>query len=369
MRVQMVIFDIDGVITNGKLVIDSKGNEYKSMDFRDIDAVFAFKRNGYRIAFVTGEDTEITKYFKNTFQPDYFYSGNKDKANAVRKISKLSGISLEHICYIGDGKYDAAPMEITGYSACPSNAIELVKRVAKLQLKAGGGDGCIHELMNLIFEINKWEETSSKTEASDSRKAKFNFQVEKIESKAKEYRNVVDSFISSDQIKNQIALIIHKIIECIKKNGSIMFLGDQYNLINSLYLSETLERRLLSKKIGVCCESLIKPSSLFMTGGMSCNITQLLSLQIEGKAKKDDIIIGFITDAEETELTKVLVEGKRRGSFNIVFTGEYFDFYLKEACDMICSIPTTDLFKIQESYGFINRMIFELVEEDLSKRG
>lgn len=369
MRIQMVIFDIDGVITDGKLMIDSKGNEYKSMDFRDIDAIFAFKRNGYRIAFVTGENTEITKYFHDTFKPDYFYSGNKDKANAVREISELSGVTLEHICYIGDGKYDAAPMEITGYSACPDNSIELVKQVAKFHLHTGGGNGCIHELMHLIFDINKVEEKNSTKESGAWNKADLAFKVKGIETSIKEYLALLDVWISSDNVKNQIGVIAGKMLECIEKKGRIMFLGERHDVINSLYLAELLEKRLLSKKIGVFCESLIKPSYLVMTEEMNCDISDLLSLQVEEKAGKDDVIIGFITSSEGTGLTRALIKGKKRGTFNIVFTGGDFEPKLNEACDIICSVPSKDPFKIQEIYGLVNRMIFELIEENLSGRG
>jgi 3-deoxy-D-manno-octulosonate 8-phosphate phosphatase KdsC-like HAD superfamily phosphatase len=70
--IKMILFDIDGVITDGKVCINSSGEEFKSINFKDIDAIFEFKRRGYKIGFITGEKTPIVNYFKDRFMPDYF---------------------------------------------------------------------------------------------------------------------------------------------------------------------------------------------------------------------------------------------------------------------------------------------------------
>ena len=75
--IRVVLLDIDGVLTDGKVTVDSNGKEYKTLDFRDIDAVYTLRGAGIKVGLVTGEDTPIAKYFKNRFKPDYFYSGCK----------------------------------------------------------------------------------------------------------------------------------------------------------------------------------------------------------------------------------------------------------------------------------------------------
>ena len=77
--IKLLVFDIDGVLTDGSIIIDSNGKEQKKINLKDIDAIFCLKRKGYRLAAITGEDKEIVSYFEKRFPWDYFYRGNKCK--------------------------------------------------------------------------------------------------------------------------------------------------------------------------------------------------------------------------------------------------------------------------------------------------
>lgn len=149
--IRIVILDIDGVLTNGKITVDSQGNEFKTIDFKDIDAVFELKRRGIKVGLITGEKTPITLYFKERFQPDFFYNGCKDKPKALAEIVRETGIPMNDICYVGDGKYDVPVMSLVKYSASPANAIPEVRKLSNIRLKRNGGDGCIWELMKKLF--------------------------------------------------------------------------------------------------------------------------------------------------------------------------------------------------------------------------
>ena len=145
--IKLVLLDIDGVLTDGKITVDQNGNEYKTIDFKDVDAVFEMKRQGYEIGLITGESSPITLYFKERFKPDYFYNGCKNKPEAMRKIQEKTGYTTKQICYVGDGKHDISIIEQLDFTACPSNAIPQVKAISNIVLQASGGDGCIWELL------------------------------------------------------------------------------------------------------------------------------------------------------------------------------------------------------------------------------
>lgn len=360
MKIQMIIFDIDGVITDGKLVIDSKGGEYKSMDFRDIDAIFAFKRNGYQIAFVTGENTKITEYFNRTFKPDYFYSGNKDKANAIKEISEQSGIPLKEICYIGDGKYDVAPMEIAGYSACPKNAIEAVKNVAGIHLNSFGGNGCIHELMNIVFDINN---SKKEYEKEFCVQEESTLDLRSIDAVVTEYKDKMNFFMSSNDIKHKITMIADKMLKCMKQKGNIIFLGD--NEIISNYLSESIKNRLLYKKINVYCEVLKTHLSACQVGKEDWSGEEDISFQVAVKANEGDILFGIMIKQAQDSMINALDEGKKHGTFNIVFVGEELSCKLKEDCDLLLPIPIQEPFQTQGMVVIIWHIILELLDMKL----
>lgn len=155
--IKIVIMDIDGVLTDGKVIIDSSGNEYKTIDYRDIDAIFEMKRRGIKVGIITGESSAITQVIRERFKPDFFYDGCKDKTTALKEVRAKTKAAPDEICYVGDGKYDIAVMKMVRFAACPTNAISEVKAVSNIQLECSGGDGCILELLKWIEEHNSHE--------------------------------------------------------------------------------------------------------------------------------------------------------------------------------------------------------------------
>jgi len=153
--IKIVLMDIDGVLTDGKVTVDSAGNEFKTLDFRDIDAVFEMKRRGLNVGLLTGENSAIIGYFRKRFEPDFFYSGCKDKHAALEEILAQTGASPDEVCYMGDGQYDIPVMKRVKFAACPSNAIPAVRRVSRIVFEKRGGDGCIWELLEWIMEQNR----------------------------------------------------------------------------------------------------------------------------------------------------------------------------------------------------------------------
>ncbi len=152
--IRIVLMDIDGVLTNGKVTFDSTGKEFKTIDFKDLDAIYEMKRQGLKVGLLTGEATPITLSFRERFQPDFFYNGCKDKPAALKEILMQTGISAEEVCYTGDGKYDVPIMKQVKYAASPANAIPEVRELSNILLERNGGDGCIWELMEWIIAQN-----------------------------------------------------------------------------------------------------------------------------------------------------------------------------------------------------------------------
>jgi len=152
--ITVVILDIDGVVTDGKLYITEDCQEIKKIDYRDIDAIFALKRMGYSLAFITGEDSRIVDYFENRFPNNHFYRGCKDKVSAIKTIIQKEKVTPNEVCFIGDSMKDIDGISYVGLGACPNNACQEVKAAAKVVLKSNGGDGVIQELL-MFLEQNK----------------------------------------------------------------------------------------------------------------------------------------------------------------------------------------------------------------------
>ena len=153
--IKLVVFDIDGVLTNGDVWVDEVGREYKSYRLTEIDSLNSLKQKGYRIAAITGEDTAIVKVFQRKVKWDAFICGCKDKRTMLQTLQEQFGLSADEICYIGDGKYDAPAIAYAGLGVAPANAIEAVKCEADVTLNGKGGESCVAELEALLDVRNK----------------------------------------------------------------------------------------------------------------------------------------------------------------------------------------------------------------------
>ncbi len=149
--IKAVLLDIDGVLTDGTVTVNSRGEESKTMSFDDIDAIFELKRNGIKIGFITGEDNQFTEYVRQRFSPDFFITGCKDKLAAFRKLAKESPWDKSDVCYLGDSKKDVALLKFLPHSFAPGDADAEVKAAAKNVLKASRGRGAIKELAHHVL--------------------------------------------------------------------------------------------------------------------------------------------------------------------------------------------------------------------------
>ena len=147
---RIVASDIDGVLTDGYVWIDGNGNELKRISFHDLDALFDLQRNGFTLAFLTGEQGKWVEEIKKRLPYKYFYSGCRDKQTALLEIMRLENGRREDLCYIGDGLSDVAALQLAGVAVVPANAVPEAVSVASIVLTATGGQGAIVELVRLL---------------------------------------------------------------------------------------------------------------------------------------------------------------------------------------------------------------------------
>ncbi len=154
-RIQLVVFDIDGVLTDGCIYVDSEGRETKRFRLTEIDALNDIERLKIKIVAITGEDTKIVDVFEGKANWYRFIRGCKDKLTELKRIMSDLNISHSETCYIGDGKYDMECIRYAGLGVCPSNAIQETKDVADIVLDGSGGGSCIYELYNMLNKMVK----------------------------------------------------------------------------------------------------------------------------------------------------------------------------------------------------------------------
>lgn len=149
--IQMVITDVDGVLTDGRLYFLPSGEEVKVFDVRDGTAFRLAQAFGIHIVILTGRTGKaLEKRVEELGVPAYM--GVLKKETLIGKLLKEKGLTREQALFIGDDLMDLPAMDAVGVSACPSDACPEVKEKADLVLSKGGGRGAFRELVELILK-------------------------------------------------------------------------------------------------------------------------------------------------------------------------------------------------------------------------
>ena len=151
-NIKYIFADIDGVLTDGKVEIDSEGRERKNICYRDLDAIGVGHRAGLKFVFVTSEDTDLARFIAKRFNVDDAVFAAKDKGKAFEELAQKYNLSPDEICYIGDGERDVSAIQKAGLGFCPADAVNGAKESADVVLNSKGGEGVLSELVEKIVK-------------------------------------------------------------------------------------------------------------------------------------------------------------------------------------------------------------------------
>lgn len=153
--IRVLVLDIDGVLTDGKVTLDENGGELKTLSYRDIDAVFAARREGIQVVLVTGEASPIVDVIARRLDARHVYSGSKDKVEALRRVRVELGVNLEEVCFVGDSHRDAEALAMAGLGLAPADASAEARTTAHRVLRHNGGNGAVAEVVEILIELQK----------------------------------------------------------------------------------------------------------------------------------------------------------------------------------------------------------------------
>lgn len=156
-KIKTFIFDVDGVLTDGKILINSDGELLRSFDTKDGYAMKCALVKGFKIAIITGGRNEaVRERFKELGVID-IYLGVHHKLDAYQDLMDNYDLNPEEILYIGDDIPDIPVMEKAGLGCCPADAASDVKAMADYVSHKKGGEGCVRELIEQVLRVQgKW---------------------------------------------------------------------------------------------------------------------------------------------------------------------------------------------------------------------
>jgi len=154
----MIVLDVDGTLTDGKITYDSNGVESKSFDVKDGFAITSWIRIGRKAAIITGRNSPIVQRRAKELGITYFYQGIKDKFAKLQEILEIEKISLDEIAVIGDDLNDYAMLKKAGISFSPADAALYIEDVVDIKLKRAGGNAAVAEMIEYLVKKENLQE-------------------------------------------------------------------------------------------------------------------------------------------------------------------------------------------------------------------
>lgn len=343
--IELIVFDIDGVITDGSVIIDSNGTEQKQINLKDIDAIYELDRRGYKLAAITGEDTDIVRYFKTRFPWSYFYSGSKTKKETMQQIEAGTGISRERICYIGDGKYDVEPLRYAGLGLCPANAIDKAKEAADIILQNDGGRGCIWELISLLENYNHPNCPHS-----------YFYQ------RLKEHTDIFKSLASDVRLTDTVMRLGDQIIGSLRNGGALYLCGNGGSAADAQHIATEFVSRFYRERCGLNAEALSVNTSTITAIGNDYSFERIFVRQLEAKARAGDVVVGISTSGHSVNVMEALRYAAGHEMITALLTGGSKQTGCHSPADFTVCIPSVITPRIQEAHIFIGHLLAEYVE-------
>jgi len=151
-KIKLVAFDIDGVMTDGSLIFDENGVEYKAFNAKDGLGVVMLKRAGIIPAIITARNNGTVVHRAKILGVTELHQGQKNKTNALEELIEKYNLSYEAVAYMGDDLPDICVLEKVGLPACPADAVDEVLEVSKFISTKCGGRGAVREFANFILK-------------------------------------------------------------------------------------------------------------------------------------------------------------------------------------------------------------------------
>ena len=151
-NIKVLVMDVDGVLTDGRIIVDSNGVESKNFDVQDGLGIVLFRKCGLKTAIISARQSEVVKFRASDLSIDQVFVGVYPKISAYEEMIKNFGCSDSEVCFIGDDVVDLSVLNRVGFSVAVDNAVFEVKEAAHYVTKQRGGNGAVREVIEMILK-------------------------------------------------------------------------------------------------------------------------------------------------------------------------------------------------------------------------
>ena len=151
-KIKMLVFDCDGVMTDGSITYDENGIEYKTFNAKDGHGIVRMNRSGFITAIITARNNGTVRHRAKNLNFTELYQGHQYKLPALEELLQKYNLTYENVSYMGDDLPDICILEKVGLACCPADAGKEVLDVCNFKSAFGGGKGAVRELCDFILE-------------------------------------------------------------------------------------------------------------------------------------------------------------------------------------------------------------------------
>jgi 3-deoxy-D-manno-octulosonate 8-phosphate phosphatase (KDO 8-P phosphatase) len=158
-KIKLLLLDVDGVLTDGRIIYDSRGHDMKFFDVHDGLGVYVLRKAGIKTILITAKGSRAIGPRARDMQVEEIYENISPKSSILNKILKKYKVGADEICFVGDDMVDLGLMKLVGLPIAVSNAVPEIKATASYVTVKEGGRGAVREVAELILKSqDRWEE-------------------------------------------------------------------------------------------------------------------------------------------------------------------------------------------------------------------
>ena len=157
-RIELLVLDVDGVLTDGTIVLDADGSESKAFSLLDGHGIKMWKRAGLKVALLSGRPSPATRHRAAQLQIEHVLEGCHPKLPALKGLIEQLGLTASQVAYVGDDLLDLPPLRYVGFGAAVANAVDELKQYADYVTTRPGGHGAVREVVEYLLKRGgRWQ--------------------------------------------------------------------------------------------------------------------------------------------------------------------------------------------------------------------
>lgn len=157
-KIKLLLLDVDGVLTDGRIIYDSAGREMKFFDVHDGLGIYLLKKAGIPTILITAKASRAIKPRARDMQVEAVFANISPKTSVLEKILKKYNLTKDEVCFAGDDLLDLGLLKRIGFPVAVANACEEIKAAALYVTSKPGGRGAAREIAEILLKAqNKWQ--------------------------------------------------------------------------------------------------------------------------------------------------------------------------------------------------------------------